>query len=37
MRTRLLRSKHWFVAAACWMAAAAVYAGFAGIDRWAWG
>jgi hypothetical protein len=37
MRTRLLRSKHWFAAAAGWMAAAVLCAGLAGIDRWAWG
>jgi hypothetical protein len=36
MRTRLLRSKHWFIAAACWMVAAACCVGVVGPDKWAW-
>jgi hypothetical protein len=36
MRTRLLRSKHWFIAAACWMVAAACCVGVVSPDKWAW-
>ncbi len=36
MRTRLLRSKHWFIAAACWMLAAACCVGVVSPDKWAW-
>ena len=36
MRTRLLRSKHWFAVAACWVVAAVVVAGLLGPSSWAW-